>query len=256
MRRPQPSQPPLWERLPLWLRLRCGVEPKTLAALVVVLLIAVAFGVQHFWEGRPRSVAAPGGEGIQAPSVEGGSAAGRPSPGASAIASGGATAGAAGSASGATGKRVVVDVSGKVREPGVHRLPAGSRVEDAIEAAGGARRGTDMRGLNRARLLVDGEQIVVGGDSRAGGGVGAGSSPAPGSTGATGGAGAASGGTVSLSTATVEQLDTLPGIGPVLAQHIIEYRDQHGGFTSIDQLRDVNGIGERRFADLKPRVTP
>ncbi|MBR7678881.1 ComEA family DNA-binding protein, partial [Streptomyces daliensis] len=140
----------------------------------------------------------------------------------------------------------MVDVSGKVREPGVHRLPAGSRVEDAIEAAGGARRGTDMRGLNRARLLVDGEQIVVGGDSRAGGGVGAGSSPAPGSTGATGGAGAASGGTVSLSTATVEQLDTLPGIGPVLAQHIIEYRDQHGGFTSIDQLRDVNGIGERR----------
>jgi competence protein ComEA len=132
----------------------------------------------------------------------------------------------------------------------VLRLPAGSRVSDALRAAGGVRAGTDLTALNRARVLLDGEQVVVGG-------------PAPP---ALGGAvpGSAGGGStapqptspVSLGSATVDQLDTLPGVGPVLAQHIVDYRTQNGGFRSVDQLREVNGIGDRRFADLQPLVRP
>ncbi|MFF8911806.1 helix-hairpin-helix domain-containing protein [Streptomyces sp. NPDC015032] len=142
-------------------------------------------------------------------------------------------------------------MSGKVRRPGIHQLPSGARVADAIRAAGGARPGADLAGLNRARVLMDGEQIVVG------------VPPGPQATGGTGGA--AAGGTgssgpaagpVSLNLATVEQLDTLPGVGPVLAQHIVDYRTQHGGFRSVDELREVNGIGDRRFADLQPLVGP
>ncbi|EFF90984.1 LOW QUALITY PROTEIN: ComE operon protein 1, partial [Streptomyces sp. e14] len=136
---------------------------------------------------------------------------------------------------------------------GIHRLPAGSRVVDALQAAGGTRPGTDLGGLNRARFLVDGEQVVVGGPAPAAG-------PAvPGSAaGGASGPGGAAGPTapVSLSTATVDQLETLPGVGPVLAQHIVDYRTRHGGFRSVDQLREVNGIGDRRFADLRPLVRP
>ncbi|WP_343286220.1 ComEA family DNA-binding protein [Streptomyces sp. AM 4-1-1] len=149
-------------------------------------------------------------------------------------------------------------MSGKVLRPGVQRLPSGSRVEDALRAAGGVRNGTDVTGLNRARLLSDGEQVVVGGPP--------GTQPgAPsGFTGPGGGqAGSAmTGGTVSeanpisLGTATIEQLDTLPGVGPVLAQHIVDYRTQHGGFRSVDELREVKGIGDGRFADLRPLVRP
>ncbi|WP_323180432.1 MULTISPECIES: ComEA family DNA-binding protein [unclassified Streptomyces] len=141
-------------------------------------------------------------------------------------------------------------MSGKVRRPGIRELPSGSRVADALRAAGGVRDGADLTGLNRARVLMDGEQIVVGappGSSTAGGAAGV----AMGS-----GGGSAAAGPVSLNTATVEQLDTLPGVGPVLAQHIVDYRTQHGGFRSIDELREVNGIGDRRFADLQPLVGP
>lgn len=145
-----------------------------------------------------------------------------------------------GSAPGPPGRsaRVVVDVAGKVRDPGVHKLPAGSRVADALKAAGGALPGTDTGALNLARVLGDGEQVIVGAPG--------GAPAAPGAT----------AGPVSLSTATAEQLDTLPGVGPVLAQHIIDYRAAHGGFASVDQLREVNGIGPRRFDDLKPLVRP
>lgn len=224
----------LVERLPLWVQLRCAVEPKTLAALTVVLLVAVGFAVHHFVTGRPESVPAP-----QA------AAAAVPHTGPSS--SPGATAGA-----------VVVDVAGVVRDPGVHRLPHGSRVADALKAAGGVRPGTGpeaLGGLNQARRLVDGERIVVGGaaDARA-------PAPAPGSApaagaGATGAAGAEVP-RVSLSSATAGQLEALPGVGPVLARHIIDYRTRHGGFTSVGQLREVDGIGPARFADLEPRVGP
>lgn len=120
---------------------------------------------------------------------------------------------------------------------------------DALRAAGGARPGVDITGLNRARVLLDGEQVVVGAPP------GPLVSGAPGG-GGTGGRGGPAAGPVSLNSATVEQLDTLPGVGPVLAQHILDYRAQHGGFRSIDELREVNGIGDRRFADLQPLVRP
>ncbi|OQR64226.1 hypothetical protein B6E66_10240 [Streptomyces maremycinicus] len=236
----------LRERMPVWLLARCGLERRSVLALSVLLVVAAAFAVQHFWVGRAQPVRAPEVVRAAAPYEAGGlnSAAG-PAPSA-APAGAGSTAGA----------EIVVDVSGKVRNPGIHRLPAGSRVVDALGAAGGVRPGTDTGGLNRARFLMDGEQIVVGGPAPPagiGGTTGAGPSSA-GSTGAVMGAGPPV--PVSLNTATVEQFDTLPGVGPVLAQHIIDYRAQHGGFRSVDELREVNGIGERRFADLRNLVRP
>ncbi len=150
-----------------------------------------------------------------------------------------------------------MDVGGKVRKPGVHSLPAGSRVADALRAAGGVRPGTKTDGLNRARFLVDGEQVIVGASLPPGAGTTAGGSAgSPGSPGSAGAGGAAPAAPVSLNTATADQLETLPGVGPVLAQHIIDYRTQHGGFRSVDELREVNGIGERRFADLRDLVRP
>ncbi|MGW0943357.1 helix-hairpin-helix domain-containing protein [Streptomyces sp. NPDC002623] len=231
----------LRERMPVWLQARCGLERRSVVALTVLLVAAAAFAVQHFWAGRAEPVRAP--EVVRAaapyPTDEQSSAAEHP-------ASAGPPAGMGSTA----GAEIVVDVSGKVRKPGIHRLPAGSRVVDALGAAGGVRPGTNTDGLNRARFLVDGEQVVVGGPAPAGA-VGAG---AGGSAGAGAGAGPPS--PVSLNTATVDQLDTLPGVGPVLAQHIVDYRAQHGGFRSVDELREVNGIGERRFADLRNLVQP
>ncbi|MFG3245383.1 helix-hairpin-helix domain-containing protein [Streptomyces sp. NPDC048187] len=238
----------LRERMPLWLQARCGLERRSVAALSVLLVVAAVFAVQHFRAGRPQPVAAPEvvreaaayGAGDAAPKTgEGG-------------AGEGATTGA--SKSGAAspppaGAGIVVDVGGKVREPGIHTLPAGSRVADALRAAGGVRPGTKTDGLNQARFLVDGEQVIVGASAPA--------PPPPGAEPAPGGqAGAGPAAPVSLNTATTEQLDTLPGVGPVLAQHIIDYRTQHGGFRSVDELREVNGIGERRFADLRDLVRP
>ncbi|ELS53197.1 putative DNA-binding protein [Streptomyces viridochromogenes Tue57] len=212
-----------------------------MVALTVVLVLAAGFAVQHFWAGRAQSVRAP--EVVRAAAPYGGGQQGEEA------ASGASAAGAPGAA-GTAAAEIVVDVSGKVREPGIHRLPAGSRVADALRAAGGVRPGTKTDGLNRARFLVDGEQVLVGGPI-----------PAPGTAAGTvpGGAavaGAAPAGPVSLNTATADQLDTLPGVGPVLAQHIIDYRTQHGGFRSVDELREVNGIGDRRFADLQNLVRP
>lgn len=243
------------ERLPLWLQLRCGMERRSLIVLAVVLLVAVAFAVQHFWTGEPRSVRAPESVGAARATPD-------PSPGPPAVTPGSGAAGGLGGqgvsdGSGAPGERIVVDVSGKVRRPGIHRLPAGARVADALKAAGGVRPGTDTDGLNRARLLMDGEQVLVG-LPQAPGPTGPSSTAGAASLGgsAAGAAGGAAAGPIGLNTATADQLDTLPGVGPVLAQHIIDYRTQHGGFRSIDELREVNGIGERRFADLKNAVRP
>lgn len=231
------------ERMPVWLQARCGLERRSVVALTVVLAAAAVLAGQHFWTGRVQPVRAP--EVVRAAVP----------PGAARAAGG--TAGPRGVVAGA-GAQIVVDVSGKVREPGVHRLPAGSRVADALQAAGGMRPGTKTEGLNRARFLVDGEQVVVGGavpvpGAVVGGAVGPGGVGAAGSV---GGAGAGPAVPVSLNAATVEQLDTLPGVGPVLAQHIIDHRTQHGGYRSVDELREVNGIGDRRFADLRNLVRP
>ncbi|WP_327275304.1 ComEA family DNA-binding protein [Streptomyces sp. NBC_01224] len=216
------------------------MEPRTLAALAVVLIAAAVFAAVHFWSARPHSVRAPDPVNEAAPARTSGpmtddAGVPEPSPGPP------PTTG--------PGGHIVVDVSGKVRMPGIHQLPSGARVADALRAAGGARPGVDLTGINRARVLMDGEQIVVGAPP---------GPPVAGSTGgaAPGGGGSPMTGPVSLNRATVEQLDTLPGVGPVLAQHIVDYRTQHGGFRSVDELREVNGIGERRFADLQPLVGP
>jgi len=137
---------------------------------------------------------------------------------------------------------VVVAVSGRVRRPGLVRLPAGARVADAIEAAGGVLPGTDLSMVNLARKVTDGELIVVGLTPQPG----ASNSPAE-ETGA--------GGLVNLNTATETQLQTLPGVGPVLAERIVAYREQHGGFTTVADLRKVTGIGDVRYNELKDRVT-
>lgn len=137
---------------------------------------------------------------------------------------------------------VVVDVAGAVREPGVYRLPAGSRVEDAVQRAGGSTAQAQLEAVNRAARLADGQQVVV--PERLPGGAAA---PA---------AGAGEDGPISLGTATVEQLDTIDGIGPVTAEKIVEFRDQHGGLASVDQLDEVSGIGPATMESLRARLQP
>ncbi|MGP2437104.1 helix-hairpin-helix domain-containing protein [Streptomyces sp. JW3] len=255
----------LRERMPLWLQTRCGLERRGALALTVVLVAAAGLAAQHFWAGRTQPVRAP--DVVRAAATPyGGDSEPAGAAGATGTPSGADTA-ATGAPGATPGAEIVVDVSGEVREPGVHRLPPGSRVADALRAAGGVRPGTDTDALNRARFLVDGEQVVVGpppkgagvGANPVGGtgtGTGTGSGTGIGSGPAGGVPGAAPAAPLSLNTATVDQLDTLPGVGPVLAGHIVEYRTRNGGFRSVDELREVNGIGERRFADLRDLVRP
>lgn len=142
---------------------------------------------------------------------------------------------------------LVVDVAGKVRHPGVYRLPAGARVQDAVTAAGGMVPGVDPVSVNLARRLTDGEQVVIG--------LPAADQPAARGGTASGGPSGSSAGPLDLNTATAEQLDALPGVGPVLAQRIVDWRTQHGRFGSVDELSNVSGIGDAKLADLKPLVT-
>ena len=142
-----------------------------------------------------------------------------------------------------SGGDVVVDVTGAVARPGVYRLPAGARVTDAVQRAGGASGGALLEAINLAARLADGQQVVV---------------PKRGPAGtplATAGS-AAEEGPISLGTATVEQLDTIDGIGPVTAEDIIEFRDQHGGLSSVDQLDQVSGIGPATMESLRARLQP
>lgn len=139
---------------------------------------------------------------------------------------------------------MLVDVAGWVRHPGVYEFAGDARVIDAIEAAGGARPGAQLESLNLAAQLVDGTQVLV---LRQG-------AEAPAPVGG-GGRGVVAGGLVNVNTATLDQLDTLPGIGPVTAQAIIDYRTESGPFTSVDQLDDVSGIGEVTLAEIRDLVT-
>lgn len=137
---------------------------------------------------------------------------------------------------------VVVAVAGEVSRPGLVRLPAGSRVADALQAAGGPAPGASIGLLNLARKLVDGELLLVGVD------------PPPGAAAGPTGAGG-QGGPLDLNAASISDLDGLPGIGPVLAQRILDWRTENGRFGSVEQLREVTGIGEAKYADLKAKVT-
>ncbi|MFG3582323.1 helix-hairpin-helix domain-containing protein [Micromonospora chersina] len=149
--------------------------------------------------------------------------------------------------------QVVVALAGKVRRPGLVRLPAGARVADAIEAAGGALPGVDVALLNPARKVTDGELILVGVSAPPGQAAPPG--PATAGGGPAAGGAAPGGGPVNLNTATLAQLDALPGVGPVLAQRILDHREQHGGFRSVSDLRQVDGIGDARYEQLKDLVT-
>ena len=152
----------------------------------------------------------------------------------------------------AEGGRVTVHVAGAVRRPGLYRLPAGSRIDDAVRRAGGPAPRADLDGVNLAAKLEDGRQILVPRRAPLGpaaAGVGVASSPGGGSV---GGAPAAP---INLNTATLEQLDTLDGVGPGIAQRILTYRQQHGGFRRVEELGEVPGIGDKRLATLTPLVT-
>jgi competence protein ComEA len=137
---------------------------------------------------------------------------------------------------------IVVDIIGAVRRPGLYRLPRGARVADALARAGGATRKAQLELVNLAAPIADGEQVVF---PRRGSAAAAGSA-APG----------AAAGPVHLSTATLEQLDALPGVGPVTAQKILDFRQQHGAFTSVEELDAVPGIGPARLEQLKGLVAP
>lgn len=144
--------------------------------------------------------------------------------------------------------RVVVDVVGEVRRPGLYRLADGSRIADAVARAGGATRKAELAQVNLAAPLADGEQVVV--PAR---GPAAAAAPAVADG---GGDAAAPSAPIQLSTATVEQLDSLPGVGPATAQKILDYRTKHGAFSSVDELDAVPGIGPKRLEQLRDLVVP
>jgi competence protein ComEA len=167
---------------------------------------------------------------------------------------------------------ILVHVAGAVRRPGVYRMAAGARVQDAVTQAGGPRRGADVHRLNLAAKVTDGQQLLIPRRGRAaspaavGGGSGAataaappngaGSAPAPSGAGATasGGAQPAVGAPVDLNTATAAELETLDGVGPAIAQKIIDWREANGGFRSVDDLTQVSGIGPKKLEAMRPRV--
>lgn len=226
------------------------LQPGHVAALA--LMVAAALALTCWWvvrsdpvvEAAPAAAAGPGAAPTPlvptAPEAFGAA----PTGGVGAEASGEASGEVSGEAA-----TVTVDVTGKVRRPGIAVLEAGSRVVDALEAAGGARPGVDLAGLNLARVLVDGEQVVVGGAPVA--------APAPAvAPGAVPGPEAgAPVATVSLNTATQAELEALPEVGPVTAQAILAWRQEHGGFTSVQELLEVDGIGDATLAQIAPHVT-
>ena len=144
--------------------------------------------------------------------------------------------------------RLVVHVVGAVRRPGLYRLAHGARIADAVRRAGGATRRADLSLVNLAAQVSDGSQVVVPRRVVVQAGVDEG--------GEAGGEGAAAGGPVHLNTATLEQLDALPGVGPVTAQKILDYREQHGAFSSVDDLDAIPGIGPARLEQLRELVAP
>ena len=139
--------------------------------------------------------------------------------------------------------QLLVDVSGAVRRPGVYRLPAGSRINDALEKAGGATRVADLTLVNRAAPLTDGQQVLV-------------VEKVVATAGATSSSGSTQAVPIHLNSATLEQLDELPGVGPATAQRIIDYRTANGPFKSVDELDNVSGIGPAKLAELRDLVLP
>ncbi|WP_082518145.1 ComEA family DNA-binding protein [Curtobacterium sp. Leaf183] len=220
------------------------------AVVVAVALVVVVLGARG--SGGAGTVSVSGAAGVSAaptapPTTEPGAGSGSPAPSASPA-------------------PVVVHVVGAVGRAGLVTLPGGSRVADALDAAGGAGPDADLARVNLARAVVDGERLyvprtgeteipaTVDGGSGAGAGTGAGGS-APGAGGASApGAGGGPGDVIDLNAADQTALETLPGIGPALAQRILAWRQEHGRFASVQDLLEVNGIGDARFAELEDRV--
>jgi len=242
---PTPARPAILT-VPVSLR---GVRasPRRLAVLgvlVLLLVVTAVLGVRVAWarsSAKPAAVAASAHgppSGLVSRSV--------PAAFASQEATGSPTAASV----------VLVHVVGQVRRPGVVRLAAGSRVLDAVDAAGGAKSSADLNHLNLARVVADGEQIAVPKPGEAVPAAGAAGIPGAG-TGAAGGPAGADGGPVvlvDLNTADAAALDTLPGVGPVLSQRILDWRTQHGRFSSVDELGEVSGIGDKLLAQIGPKV--
>jgi competence protein ComEA len=230
------SQPPPFVLPPDGPRARvravlAGAGRQRVAVALLVLLALVGAGV--VWaRATPRLAGVLGGQDAAAPADQ---TLPRAAPDTSAAAGASAGAGASG--------QVAVHVAGRVRHPGLVRLPAGSRVQDAITAAGGVTSGADLDAINLARKLTDGEQVRVPGPG----------DPAPPPPDAAAGPATPSA-PLDLNTATAEQLDTLPGVGEVTAGRIVAYRTAHP-FTTVDELLEVPGIGQRRFEQLKDLVT-
>ena len=220
----------LHDRLPPALQGRVQLGASHLT--VVALLVATALGASAWFVLRagPAGTVVPTSSAVHHPARTGGQPAALVTPAAAPTPS---------------PSRLVVDVAGKVRHPGIVTLPAGSRVVDALQAAGGVRRHLDLSALNLARRLVDGEQVLVGVPPPAG--VAAPAASAPGA--------AATTRMVNLNTATEPDLESLPGVGPVTADAILKWRSAHGPFTAVDQLLDVSGIGDATLAEIAPFVT-
>jgi competence protein ComEA len=224
------------------------VRMRAVASVLLVVVLAVA--VLAFVAARSGSAASP-------PGAAGATGSSAPSTGASSAEAPSATVASSTLATVAATAPVVVSVAGAVVRPGVVTLPFGARVVDAIAAVGGTRGDADPNALDLAAKLVDGVRVYV---PKVGEQVSP--MPAGGANGSTGGAGATGGtgdaapsGPVDLNTASETELEALPGIGPSLAQAIITTRTRLGGFRSVDELREVRGIGDRRFSDLQPLVT-
>lgn len=228
-------------------------------AAMVLVIVAAGLVLSAWWllraGGSPAGVAAPARPDVVA-SVTSTSPAtpAPPAPAGPAVTGGSVAAASTADPAGlpnAGGGQIVVDVAGKVRRPGIAVLAAGSRVVDAVRAAGGLRPGVDRTTINFARPLTDGEQVLVGAGPTGGGGLGAttASSAAPSA------APAAPGSLVNINTADQTALETLPDVGPVTAQAILQWRTEHGGFTSVDELLEVSGIGDATLAKIAPYVT-
>lgn len=221
--------------LPETLQGRLGIGPAHLTSVAV--FIAFAMALTSWWivrgdarEVETEQVAAQPAEPLVEPLATGSSPVLPPEPGLP---------------PGASGGTVTVDVAGKVRRPGIAVLDAGSRVVDAVEAAGGAKPGVNLTSINLARVLVDGEQIVVG----------ARLAVTPAAPGAPGSGGPDAGPLVNLNLASQSELETLPQVGPVTATSIIAWRGQNGGFTSVEELLEVDGIGPATLAQITPFAT-
>lgn len=200
---------------------RWSLSPRHLVVIAVILLVGLVWAGCSVLHARPEVVANT-----------------QPSPG---IVSGSPVA--APSSPSASAATVVVHVAGKVRRPGLVRMKSGSRVAEVLDAAGGALPGVDLASLNLARPVTDGEQILVGVPPTAGP-TPVVSKPVPGTTNTP----------LDLNTATLAQLEALPGVGPVLAERILAWRTEHGRFTTPDELQEVPGVGPKKFESLRPHV--